>query len=194
MTHPFPDGNPAPRPLSPAAPPPFSGTAPDLGLPAPTAPWYPGDPTAAPPPHSVYQPIGNLPVPAPPYPGYQPMSQQTGPRLVSPGGRLGAALIDGLLILFTAVIGWFVWALFTFRDGQTPGRQILGHVAADAATGQPLDWGRTAIREVLIKGIVGYFASALSCGVYSLVDAAMVFGDRNRTLHDRMINSIVIHK
>ena len=99
MTHPFPDGNPAPRPLSPAAPPPFSGTAPDLGLPAPTAPWYPGDPTAAPPPHSVYQPIGNLPVPAPPYPGYQPMSQQTGPRLVSPGGRLGAALIDGLLIL-----------------------------------------------------------------------------------------------
>ncbi|MFC4064639.1 RDD family protein [Actinoplanes subglobosus] len=128
------------------------------------------------------------PVPAP-YSGYQPVARE----MVSRSGRLGASLLDSLLIILTLGIGWLIWALLVFGRAQTPARQMLGHVVADATTGQPLDWGRTALRELVIKGIVGYVGSVLTCGVYPIVDALFIFNDRRQTLHDMMASTIVVH-
>jgi uncharacterized RDD family membrane protein YckC len=113
--------------------------------------------------------------------------------LVSAGGRLGAVLLDGLLIMVTFGIGWMIWTLITWSDGQTPGKKLLGHVVADAETGQAFDWGRMALREFCIKGLLGSLLNMISFGIYAWVDGFMVFGDRQRTLHDRMSNSIVRH-
>jgi hypothetical protein len=116
-----------------------------------------------------------------------------GHRLVSAGGRLGAALLDGLLMLCTLWIGWLIWAMITWSDGQTPAKKLLGHVVVDANNGQPLDWGRMALREFCIKGLLGWVLALCTFSIYFWVDSLMVFGDRQRTLHDRMASSIVRH-
>jgi uncharacterized RDD family membrane protein YckC len=113
--------------------------------------------------------------------------------LVSVGGRIGAALLDVLLMLVTLWIGWLVWAMVTWSDGQSPAKQLLGYVVADADTGEPFDWGRMALREFCVKGLLGWLLSLVSLGIYVWVDAFMILGDRQRTLHDRMANSIVRH-
>ncbi|MBU2670397.1 RDD family protein [Actinoplanes bogorensis] len=113
--------------------------------------------------------------------------------LVSVGGRFGALLLDSLLMLVTLWIGWIIWSMITWSDGQTPAKKLLGHVVADQQTGRPLDWGQMAMREFCIKGLLGSVLNLVSAGVYFWVDSFMVFGERQRTLHDRMANSIVRH-
>jgi hypothetical protein len=136
-----------------------------------------------------YAPV--VPVPygqpygAPAYPGV------SDDRLVGPGARLGAVLLDVLLAMVTLWIGWLIWALITWSDGQTPAKKLLGHVVVDANTGQQFDWGRMALREFVIKGMLGGLLNTVTIGIYSLVDAFMVFGNRNQTLHDKMSTSVV---
>jgi uncharacterized RDD family membrane protein YckC len=115
------------------------------------------------------------------------------PALVSAGGRLGASLLDGLLAIVTLWIGWAIWSLFTWSDGQTPGKKLLGHVTADAVTGRPLDWGQMAMRELCIKGLLGSLLNTVTFSIYAWIDCFSVFGERQRTVHDRMAGSIVRH-
>jgi hypothetical protein len=129
--------------------------------------------------------------PRPAAPLYQQTAALAGPRLVTAGGRFGALLLDGLLMLVTLGIGWIVWSLFTWSDGQSPAKKLLGHVVADPITGAAFDWGRMALREFCIKGLLGWVLNLVSFGIYSWVDAFMCLSDRQRTLHDRMANSVV---
>ncbi|GIF75906.1 RDD family protein [Asanoa siamensis] len=171
-------------------------TDPDSGAPVHGTPYPPTVPFQAPPPYPTgggalqpYEPA------APPLPYGQPAPAPYGGAhpLVSPGERLGAALLDVLLAFVTLYVGWLVWSMITWSDGQTPGKKLLNHVTADAHTGQPLDWGQMALREFCVKGLLGFLLGAVTCGVYGLVDACMVFGERQRTLHDKMVNSVVRH-
>jgi uncharacterized RDD family membrane protein YckC len=175
---------------------------PTYGAPYPQPPAY-GQPVSASPYPSYGQPVSGAPQPAHgavvPYaqsamsPYAQPYAQRQDFALVSAGGRLGAVLLDGLLIVVTFWIGWMVWTLITWSDGQTPGKKLLGHVVADAETGQAFDWGRMALREFCIKGLLGMLLNFISFSIFFWIDTFMVFGDRQRTLHDRMANSIVRH-
>ncbi|GIE93540.1 RDD family protein [Paractinoplanes rishiriensis] len=147
-----------------------------------------------------YQPTQAYAFPSPPQRGaiqvhqqQTPMPYAATPAPVSAGGRLGAVLLDALLMLVTLWIGWLIWSLFTWQNGQTPGKQMLGHVVADAQTGEPFDWARMALREFCIKGVLGWLLNVVSFGIYFWVDSLMVLGDRQQTLHDRMANSIVRH-
>jgi uncharacterized RDD family membrane protein YckC len=139
------------------------------------------------PPAGAVQPYPAQPYPAQPYSG-QPYSSAPG-QLVSLGGRFGAFLLDGVLVMVTLGIGYLIWALITWSDGQTPGKKLLGHVVVDANTGAPLDWGRMALRQFVIQGLIG----SVSFGIFFWIDSLMIFGDGQRTLHDRMANSVVRH-
>jgi hypothetical protein len=111
--------------------------------------------------------------------------------LVSPGGRFGAACLDFLLIMVTFGLGWLIWACVTWSNGQSPAKSLLGHVVADAQTGQAFDWGRMFLREFVIRGLLFGLVNTITLGVFGLVDAFMVFGTTRRTLHDQMAGSIV---
>jgi uncharacterized RDD family membrane protein YckC len=146
-----------------------------------TAPW-PNVPSAA------VQPYAVTPSPAYAAQQYSPIARVA---LVPAGARFGAFLLDGLLCLVTLGIGYLIWALITWSDGQTPAKRLLGHVVVDAQTGVPFDWGRMALRQFVLQGLLGGMLSSLSLGIYFWVDSLMVFGERQRTLHDRMANSVV---
>lgn len=125
--------------------------------------------------------------PAYPQPGYPAVPDSA---LVPPGARFGAFLLDLLLAIVTLWIGWFIWALVTWKDGQTPAKKMLGHVVVDANTGQRFDWGRMALREFVIKGLLGGLLNAVTLDIYFLVDSFMVFGARYQTAHDKMATSV----
>lgn len=209
MTYPQSDGtgNPEPPTHAPSTPPPYTGVAPDLGAPTSGTVYEPPTVTAYQPPTAPYQPPAGAfqapyqPPPPPPSPyGAAPYQQPYAPagyappNLVSPGGRLGAQILDGILIFFTAGIGWLIWALIIFDRGQTPARQILGHTVVDAATFETVTWGRMAVREILLKGLLGYIAGAVTFGVYFFIDSLMVFGQQYQTLHDRMAGTVVVYR
>lgn len=71
-----------------------------------------------------------------------------------PGSRLGAALLEGLLAVVTLGIGWLVWSFVLWGKGTTPAKSILKMKVVDA-TGRPLTLGAMALRELLLKPIIG---------------------------------------
>jgi len=114
--------------------------------------------------------------------------------LVPPSARFSALLLDLALALVTLGAGWLIWSLLTWRNGQTPGKQLMGHVVADAATGQPLSWGRMALRELVVRALLGTVLGLATASVYLLADAAMAYSAGHRTLHDRLAGSVVRYR
>ena len=73
--------------------------------------------------------------------------QDCGQFLTVPGGialaglgqRVGATLLDVVLFFLTLIIGYVIWSLgFTLRNGQTPGKQLVG-IRVIRADGTPSD-------------------------------------------------------
>jgi uncharacterized RDD family membrane protein YckC len=113
-------------------------------------------------------------------------------RLATPGERLGAYLLDFMLVIVTVGIGWLIWSIVVWQRATTPGHSLLNHVFVDSSTGHALSWGRTALREVIWKGLVGGVASWLSAGIYFVVDSLFVIRTDRRTIHDMLASSTVI--
>jgi uncharacterized RDD family membrane protein YckC len=124
---------------------------------------------------------------------YPVLPAQSGTR-VSEAGRLGASLLDGVLIFVTAGIGWMIWSLISWSTGQSPAKQLLGHVVADAETGAAFSWGRMFVREFLVRGVLFLLLNFVTLGIFGLVDACMIFRADHRTLHDTMAGSIVRYR
>lgn len=68
----------------------------------------------------------------------------------TPQHRFGAVVLDSVFCVLTFYIGYFVWALIVWGQGQTPGKQILKIRVYSADTGRPATWGHMAVRQFLI--------------------------------------------
>jgi hypothetical protein len=64
--------------------------------------------------------------------------------------RLGGKAVDLALYFVTFGIGWLIWSLIVWGQGQTPGKQLLKMRVYDKTTGKPVKWGHMAIREFLL--------------------------------------------
>ena len=64
--------------------------------------------------------------------------------------RLGGWAVDLALNFVTFGIGWFIWSLVVWVQGQTPGKQLLKMRVYDKTTGKPVKWGHMAIRQFLL--------------------------------------------
>ncbi len=58
--------------------------------------------------------------------------------------RLAAFLLDIILIPLTLFIGYLIWMLIVFANGQTPGKQLVG-IRVMKITGEPSGWGLTFV-------------------------------------------------
>ncbi len=76
------------------------------------------------------EPAPSYQQPAPP--GYQFAAAPNlnglppGVMITSPGARLGAFLLEFVLLIVTLGIGWLIWAAITAGNGQTPAEKVLG--------------------------------------------------------------------
>jgi uncharacterized RDD family membrane protein YckC len=149
----------------------------------PVDPW--ATPAAPPPPGQT----GAITTP----PGYPPVPYGAAypPNLSSVGKRFGASLLDGLLLIVTFGIGWIIWDLIVWKDGQSPAKQLLHMRIINGETWQPIDWGKSFLRNFVCYGLIGLIP--LAGPIYRLVGACFVFNDDRRALWDRMVNTYVVN-
>jgi hypothetical protein len=79
---------------------------------------------------------------------------------VNPSRRFTAWVLEIVLIVGSAYIGWFIWSLITWRKGQTPAQNLLRIVTINEKTGCAAKRPQMFIRFFLIFFAywLGYFA------------------------------------
>ncbi len=111
--------------------------------------------------------------------------------------RLGAIALDTVLACLTLGIGWLIWSMIVWGNGQTPAKQILKLRTFDATTGRPASWGHMALREFLVPMTV-WFASALTSGLgfiaWVVVEIVFYFNKGSRTLRDYWVKTAVVNE
>jgi uncharacterized RDD family membrane protein YckC len=136
--------------------------------------------------------VSDVPPPPPPPPGPQPATgygyaAATPYTLASKGKRFGAALLDGLLMIVTLFIGWLIWWIILWKQGQSPAKSILKMRVYKLAEGRAANTGEMAMRELVGRVLLSFIP------LYSLVGAAFVlFDPQNQALWDKIAGTVVI--
>lgn len=114
--------------------------------------------------------------------------------LASAGARLGAYLLEAVLVVLTLGVGWLIWSFVVWGKGTTPGHQILKQFVVKEETGETFSWGRMALREILVKQLLCGLLAGFTFGIFFLVDSLMVTRDDRKSIHDRISGSLVVQR
>lgn len=115
-----------------------------------------------------------------------------GVRAASVARRLAAVVLDNILVPLTLFIGYLIWWLIVLERGQTPGKQLLG-IRAMKDNGEPSRWGRTFLREFVVKRIIFGLLAAITLYIVWLLDNLWPLWDRDRqALHDKVAGTVVV--
>jgi RDD family len=66
--------------------------------------------------------------------------------VASLGKRIEALVLTALLIVVTLAIGWLIWSVFEWRNGQTPSYRLLGLRIVRLSDERPIRLGRSLAR------------------------------------------------
>jgi uncharacterized RDD family membrane protein YckC len=132
-------------------------------------------------------------------------NSDTGLNLASFQHRLGALFLDAALALVTFGIGWIIWSLIVWGEGQTPAKKILRIRVYAAETQRQATWGHMAIREVLV-----YLSLFIAAGILDLItfgvlgtlgmiawyvmEIVFYFTKGKRTLRDLFVKTLVVNE
>jgi uncharacterized RDD family membrane protein YckC len=113
--------------------------------------------------------------------------------LDTPGGVVGVLVVALIVIPAVAVAALAYAPLVMARtNGKTVGKMVTG-CRVVRADGRRVDFLWAAYREVLIKTLLLGVAGSLTAGIGYLVDYLWpLFDDRNRALHDIVVDSLVV--
>lgn len=109
-------------------------------------------------------------------------------------GGIGALIVAGILsaLAFAVVALLYAPLLMARTNGQTLGRKAAG-IRVVRMNGQLTDFWWSALREVVVKGLLVGFASSATGGLAYLVDVIWPLPDsQNRALHDFVVDSRVV--
>jgi hypothetical protein len=87
-----------------------------------------------------------LPPPPPPPPAERPVLN-----VASAPTRLGAFVLDLVVLGAGLGLGWLVWALAVAPSGRSPGKHVLHLRLVDVTTGAPARWYYGLTRELVLK-------------------------------------------
>jgi uncharacterized RDD family membrane protein YckC len=185
---------------------PPSSDQPQYGQPAPPPPAY-GQPQYGQPPGQYQQvPPGYGPpqfgqppaqyqqVPPGYYPVFNSRGQQVLVPLASPGKRFGTLLLEIVLNVVTLFIGYIIWTLIAWGNGQTPGKVVTKLKYVDVSTGRVATWGKSALRDFVIRGILFEFIAIFTLSIGWFVAAFMTF-DKDKNYQagwDRIAGTVVV--
>ena len=112
-----------------------------------------------------------------------------GVQLASTGRRIGAFFLAIPLAIITLGIGYAVWGLIAWRNGQTPALQVLGMRCWRPETQRVPGFWWMALREA-----VGRIAEELVGPVTLLVSFILMMTSQDRkSLHDLVAGTVVVH-
>lgn len=117
----------------------------------------------------------------PPPPSFDPTGGHSSSGPVTPvenGTRLAAAILEVLLVLVTCGIGWLIWSVILWKNGETPAKKIMNLRVVDAATGAPASMQQMVMRELVGKmsiGVIGDFLLRSVLGDASVNVGALVY-------------------
>lgn len=113
--------------------------------------------------------------------------------LSSAGRRFGGYLLEGLLVVCTLVIGWFIWTLIVWAQGQTPAKQLLGMRVVRLDTRAYAGWGRMFLRDFVGKGIVWLVGVALFAIGAVIADCWLLWDKDKQELWDKLAGTVVVN-
>jgi uncharacterized RDD family membrane protein YckC len=182
----FPDAYPPGAGQGAAQPPPDQGFGQGYGEQPPTMGY-----TQAPPVPANYG-YGQYPVDMPPGTHYDPacdLNLPDGTELASVGRRIGAYFLALPLAIVTLGIGYVIWGLVVWGNGQTPALQVLKMRVWRPETNRVAGFWYMALREVpgrLVEGVLGFITAITSFVLF-------VSGKQHRALHDIIAGTVVLH-
>jgi uncharacterized RDD family membrane protein YckC len=116
--------------------------------------------------------MSSLPPPPPQHVTGSSGASPTGsPGPSSVGRRVGASLLDVLLMVVTLFIGWFIWSIVLWKQSTSPAKKMLGMRVVDANTRAPATMQQMVMREVVGKWVVG----SVAAGLANLASFVMLF-------------------
>lgn len=111
--------------------------------------------------------------------------------------RLASYALDATLAVLTLGIGWFIWSMIVWGEGQTPAKKILKIKVRHFETGSVATWGHMAVRELLIPVTV-IIASNLTGGLaavaWIVIEIVFYYTKNSRTLRDLWVKTAVINE
>jgi uncharacterized RDD family membrane protein YckC len=112
-----------------------------------------------------------------------------GTQLASSGRRIGAFFLAIPLSIITLGIGYVIWGLIVWGNGQTPALQVLGMRCYRPETSSVAGFWWMALREVV--GRIADGILSIITGLISLI--FMLTRPDRRTLHDLVAGTVVLH-
>jgi uncharacterized RDD family membrane protein YckC len=118
---------------------------------------------------------------------------------------LGAEALDSALALLTLWIGWVIWSLVVWGEGQTPAKKILKIRVLSAQNNKPANWGHMAVRQLLVPltifiaslplnlisfGIIG----TLGIIAWYVLEIVWYFTKGSRSLRDVFVKTFVVNE
>jgi len=98
-------------------------------------------------------------------------------------------MLEVLLMVVTLVVGWWIWSLIVWGQGQTPAKQVLGMRCVKVETGQTATWGTMLLREIVGKSILG----GITFGITTVASLFMIlFGAEHRGVWDHVAGTVVV--
>jgi uncharacterized RDD family membrane protein YckC len=112
-----------------------------------------------------------------------------GVAVADPWARLGAFLLERVLVVVTLVVGWLVWGAMTAADGQTPAKRLMGQRVVDVETLNPVGLGKMFWLRGLVAGFVASIAIVFTFGILLF----MPFWDaRRQNIWDKVSRTYVV--
>jgi uncharacterized RDD family membrane protein YckC len=111
-----------------------------------------------------------------------------GVELASVGRRIGAYFLSIPLFIVTLGIGYVIWGLVVWGNGQTPAFSVLGMRCWRPETRRVAGWGWMALREIVgrfLEGLLGPITLVISF-------VLMTTGRERKCLHDHIAGTVVL--
>lgn len=118
-----------------------------------------------------------------------PLDLPVGVSLTNPWARLGAYVLESILLFATLGIGWAIWAIVTSRSGQTPAKRLLKQRVVGTSTLRPVGFARMFWLRGLIAGIVAGFALLFTLGILAFMP---LWDKRRQNIWDKVSSTVVV--
>ena len=144
--------------------------------PVPAAYGYGQDPAVAVPQGMYFDQVSGLALPE-------------GTELASVGRRIGAYFLAIPLAIVTLGIGYIIWGLIIWGNGQTPAQQVLGMRCWRPETNRVPGFWYMALREIvggIVTGILGFITEITSFVLF-------VTGREHKAIHDYIAGTVVLY-